>query len=75
MSLSAIKRVMEILNAGNAFVTTHEWIQDVWEVCTIGFITKFSPAHHQKHLATEYVNDRTKHDTSMPQFCLRQTMI
>jgi hypothetical protein len=71
ISLSAIKRlpgIMEILMAGNAFIHTHEWVQDVWHVSTIGFVTKFSPAHHPKNLATEYINNRTKQEPSMPQF-------
>jgi hypothetical protein len=71
MLLSTIKRlpgIMEILTAGNAFINIHKWVQDEWDVSTIGFLTKFSPAHHPKHLATEYINNRTKQEPSMPQF-------
>jgi hypothetical protein len=78
MTLSAIKNipgVMEILKANNAYITTHEWIPEVWDVRTIGFITNLSPAHHPKSLAVEYVNDQTKQDNTMPQFRLKHTTI
>jgi hypothetical protein len=78
LTVAEIKRlpgVMECLKSNQIYMTTHDWLSDVWNVKTIGFLTRFSPSHHPKSLATEYLNTKLKQEKQMPKFRMRHTFI
>jgi hypothetical protein len=78
MSVSTLKRVpgfMEILQSNNAYITPHEWLSDIWEVRTIGFLTQYSPNHYPKEATTKDLNALFKNNTAMPQYRLKCTVI
>jgi hypothetical protein len=56
-------------------MTTHNWLSDVWNVRTIGFLTRFSPSHHPKSLAIEYLNTKLKQEKQMPKFRMQHTFV
>jgi hypothetical protein len=78
MSVSTLKLVlgfMEILQSNNAYITPHEWLPNIWDVRTIGFLSQYSPNHYPKEATTKDLNALFKNDTAMPQYCLKRTVI
>ena len=78
LTLSNIKKqngVLEFLKTNGIHVSLHEWTAATWDVKTIGFLTKFSPSHHPKELATISFNTTLKKDNKGPQFRLRYTFV
>jgi hypothetical protein len=78
LTLSTLKKLpgdLESLQANKIYITVHKWIPETWNVKTIGFLTKYSPAHHPKDTITETLNTQFKKGKGMPKFCIVPTVV
>jgi hypothetical protein len=78
LTLSTLKKlpgVLESLQANKIYITVHEWIPETWNVKTIGFLTKYSLAHHPKDTITETLNTQFKKNKGMPKFRIVPTVV
>ena len=76
-TLSFIKKqpgVIEFLKGNKIQISIHEWTQSIWDVNVVGFLTKFSPAHHPKDFVLATLKTRLNKQT-MPHFKIKQTSI
>jgi hypothetical protein len=78
LTLSNIKKqngVLDFLKTNGIHISIHEWTPTIWDVKTIGFLTKFSPSHHPKEVATNSFNTTMKNTTKNYQYRLRYTFV
>ena len=78
LSLSEIKRqtgVIDYLKTHNIQLSAHEWTTSIWNVQSIGFLTKYSPTHQPKELVLFNMNKKYGKINNMPQFKLKPTSV